>query len=221
MKKLLLFGAALFAAFSVSAEVISFAGVTAADITTDGTIGTYTMGEAEVPSVSQPDGVDINVKLAGRPNLVINYTQSAGKTKDNILKFAAEYMQADGKNVILTFSNVKVGSVIELTVKAKGSTASVFEAFEGAVADASNPASVDNTDFAVVKFTAVASTVKIKETAGGYRISQAVAEFGSSALFNVEADAQKAVKFMHNGQLYIQRGNKVYNALGTVVEIAE
>ncbi len=217
MKKLLLFGAALFAAVTINADVLNFAGVTADQITTDGKIGTYTMGDSDVPSVSQPDGVDINVQLAGRPNLVINYTQSAGKSKDNILKFAADYMQADGKNVILSFSNVKLGSVIELTVKAKGDNPSVFEALEGAIADASNPASVDKTDFVVVKFTATSPSVRIKETAGGYRISQAVVEFSGSGLFNVESDAVKATKVIENGQLFIIRNGVRYNALGTVI----
>ncbi|MGN0235164.1 MAG: hypothetical protein ACI4BD_02465 [Paludibacteraceae bacterium] len=40
----------------------------------------------------------------------------------------------------------------------------------------------------------------------------------TTAINNVEKDAAKAVKFVKNGQLYIQRGEKVYNVLGAMAE---
>ena len=177
MKKFFLFAAAAIAAMTVNAKVYNFAGITAEQISTDGTIGTYVMDEVEIPSVSQPDGVDINVTLDGQEGLVINYTQSAGKSKDNILKFAADFMQADGKNVILTFSDVNVGDQIKLVVSAKGSTNAQFNALDGASGDDQTVAKINKVeDFATVIFTATAGDVKIKEIGGGFRIVSATIE---------------------------------------------
>ena len=220
MKKLFFFAAAMCAAMVMNAETYNFGGITADQITTDGTIGTYVMDGETIPSVSQPADVDINCTISTLPNLVINYTQSTGKSKDNILKFAADYMQTDGKNVILTFSNVAVGSNIELLVSAKGSTASVFTAFEGCVsatgADYSVVKKETLAEYETITFMATASTVRIKETAGGYRIISAQVD-GKTAVENAFV-APKATKIMENGQLIIVRDGVKYNALGTMVE---
>ena len=40
----------------------------------------------------------------------------------------------------------------------------------------------------------------------------------ATAISNVENDATKAVKFVKNGQLYIQRGEKLFNVLGAMAE---
>jgi hypothetical protein len=213
MKKFFLFAAAAIAALTVNATVYNFAGITAEQITTDGTKGTYSMDGKDCPSVSQPDGVDINVKLARQDGLVINYTQSAGKSKDNILKFAEQYMQADGKNVILTFSNVTPGSKISLVVSAKGSTNSNFTALAGASgADQAVEKIEKVADYKTIEFTATAATVQIKETAGGYRIVSATVE-NNQAVDNVNAEV-KSVKTFENGQLVIIKNGVKYNALG-------
>ena len=220
MKKLFFFAAAICAAVSMNAETYNFGGITADQITTDGTIGTYVMDGDTIPSVSQPADVDINCTISTLPNLVINYTQSTGKSKDNILKFAADYMQTDGKNVILTFSNVAVGSNIELLVSAKGSTASVFTAFEGCVsatgADYTVAKKATLAEYETITFMATASTVRIKETAGGYRIISAKVG-GTEAVENAFV-APKATKMMVDGQMVIVRDGVKYNALGTVIE---
>ena len=213
MKKFFLFAAAALAALTVNAKVYNFAGITADQITTDGTKGTYTMDGVEIPSVSQPDGVDINVRLAGQDGLVINYTQSAGKSKDNILKFAEKYMQADGKNVILTFSNVTPGQTISLVVSAKGSTDAVFNALSGAVGSDQTVTKIDKVeDYVTVSFTAISDKVEIKETAGGYRIVSATV--GAAQGFENADAAVKAEKFYRNGQLIIRKNGVEYNALG-------
>ena len=213
MKKFFLFAAAAIAAMTVNAKVYNFAGITADQITTDGTKGTYTMDGVEIPSVSQPDGVDINVTLAGQDGLVINYTQSAGKSKDNILKFAENYMQADGKNVILTFSNVTPGQTISLVVSAKGSTDAVFTALSGATGSDQTVTKIDKVaDYVTVSFTALSDKVEIKETAGGYRIVSATV--GAAQGFENADAAVKAEKFYRNGQLIIRKNGVEYNALG-------
>ena len=40
----------------------------------------------------------------------------------------------------------------------------------------------------------------------------------ATALTNVESEEAKAVKFIKNGQLYIQRGEKLFNVLGAMAE---
>lgn len=219
MKKVLLSCVALFAAMSMSAKVYNFAGIQASDITTDGTIGTYTMDGVEIPSVSAGADVDINCTINGMENLVINYKNSSGK--NNILKLAADYLQADGKNVILTFSNVTIGDEIVLLVSAKGSTNAVFEATTGCTADANNPASIDKkeslADYVQVKFTATESDVQIKETGGGYRIISATvgSESGESAIHNAIAE-----KISFNGNVISNTEGlnlSVYNVLGKLV----
>ncbi|MBO8460801.1 MAG: T9SS type A sorting domain-containing protein [Bacteroidetes bacterium] len=217
MKKVLLFGAAILTAMSMSAKVYNFGGIQASDITTDGTIGTYTMDGVEIPSVSAGENTDINCTLNGMEDLVINYKNSSGK--DNILKFAADYLQADGKNVILSFSNVTIGDEIILLVSAKGGTPSVFEALSGCEADANNPASVGKidelADYVQVKFTATASDVQIKETSGGYRIISATVGSTESAIQNAIAE-----KISFNGNVIsnVEGLNlSVYNVLGKLM----
>ena len=217
MKKVLLFGAAILTAMSMSAKVYNFGGIQASDITTDGTIGTYTMDGVEIPSVSAGADADINCTLNGMEDLVINYKNSSGK--DNILKFAADYLQADGKNVILTFSNVTVGDEIILLVSAKGGTPSVFEALSGCEADANNPASVGKidelADYVQVKFTATASDVQIKETSGGYRIISATVGSTESAIQNA---IKKKISFNGNVISNVEGLNlSVYNVLGKLM----
>ena len=213
MKKFFLFAAAALAAMTVNAATYNFAGITADQITTDGTKGTYSMDGVEVPSVSQPDGVDINVTLAGQDGLVINYTQSAGKSKENILKFAENYMQADGKNVILTFSGVTPGQTISLVVSAKGSTDAVFTALSGATGSDQTVTKIEKVaDYVTVSFTALSDKVEIKETAGGYRIVSATV--GAAQGFENADAAVKAEKFYRNGQLIIRKNGVEYNALG-------
>ena len=176
MKKQLLLAATFVVAFlgTVNAQTYNLAGIQAEDITitpaTTGAIGTYPLDEVIVPSVNytSTDQSVMSVTFAGKENLALTYKNSA--TKSNILKCGGEYLQTDGKNVVIELSNVTVGSNISMEVKAKGGTAATFVG-TGCTADASNPATVDNTEFKTLKFTATESTVSIKETTGGYRIT--------------------------------------------------
>lgn len=218
MKKTLLLGAAIFAAMTMNAKVYNFAGITADKITTDGSLGTYTLDGVDVPSISATAATDVNCTIAGMDDMVINYKNSSDK--NNILKFGGDFLQADGKNVILTFTNVSIGDEIVLLVSAKGSTDAVFEALNGCVADANNPATVAKAngldEYVEVKFTAIASEVQIKETAGGYRIITATVGNTESALHNVSI----AEKISFNGSVISNAEGLnvfVYNALGKLV----
>lgn len=228
MKKFFLFAAAAVAAMTVNAKVYNFGGIQSSAVTVDaqGAVSTYTMDagtekEQTIPSVNYTStvGALMHVSIAGMGGLELQYkngNETKDGHKDNILKFADDYMQADGKNVVLVFNGLEFGDEIALLVSAKGSTAAAFTA-EGAVADDANPATVAKADaldgYVTLKFYAEGSNVSIKETAGGYRIISATIGGESQAIDNIEA-APKAQKFFENGQLVIIKNGVRYNALG-------
>lgn len=176
MKKQLLLAAAFVAAMfgTVNAQTYNFAGILADEITITpaetGTVGTYSLDNTDVPSISYKgtESAVMSVSFSGKENIALTYKN--GSAKNNILKCGTEFLQTDGKNVVIVLSNVTVGDVISLNVKAKGGTAATFSG-EGCTASATNPASIDNSEYQEISFTATASTVSIKETTGGYRIT--------------------------------------------------
>ena len=228
MKKFFLFAAAAVAAMTVNATVLDFAGITADKISVDaqGAKSTYTMDagtekEQVIPSVNYTStvGALMNVSIAGMNNFGIQYkngSETKDGHKDNILKFADAYMQADGKNVVMTFSGLQMDDYIILAVSAKGKDAAVFASpDESATADPSNPASVAKDDGEkLVKFYANGSAVQLKETGGGFRVTKIyINEEPGQGFENADA-AVKAEKFFRNGQLIIRKNGVEYNALG-------
>lgn len=228
MKKFFLFAAAAVAALTVNAKVYNFAGITADQINVDqyGAKSTYTMDagtekEQTVPSVNYISTVGdvMTVTFAGMDGLKLQYKNGdSGKDghKDNILKLCDDYMQTDGKNVVLVFSGLKFDDEIQLVVSAKGSTNAAFTA-TGAAPDPANPESIAKAEtldsYVTLKFYADASEVSIKETAGGYRIISATVPDAGQGINNTNA-AVKAEKFFRDGQLIIRKNGVEYNALG-------
>lgn len=228
MKKFFLFAAAAVAAMTVNAKVYNFGGIQSSAITVDaqGAVSTYTMdagkeSEQIIPSVNYTStvGTLMNVTLNGLDGLTIQYkngSETKDGHKDNILKFADKYLQADGKNVVLVLTGLKMDDEITLAVTAKGKDGSAFTSpDESASADNANPEKLAQGDpEKILKFYANGSTVTLKETAGGFRvraigINADIAE----GIENAEA-APKAEKFFENGQLVIIKNGVKYNALG-------
>ena len=226
---------ALFAAISMNAQTVyDFASISSDDTVIDAysSVGTYTMDSKDIPSVNYTSKVGdvMGVTLKGQDGLTINYKNGGPSEdgsikdghKDNILKFAEKYMQADGKNVILTFSGLSIGATIELLVASKGDTHSIFDVMNSsAIADANNPTDIPKAstteEYVKVKFTAVASTVEIKETKNGFRIISATVS-GTTAVEDINGTAVKAQKIMENGQIYILKNGVKYNLLGAEVK---
>ena len=228
MKKFFLFAAAAVAAMTVNAKVYNFGGIQSSAIIVDaqGAVSTYTMDEGKeteqiIPSVNYTStvGALMNVTLSGLDGLTIQYkngNETKDGHKDNILKFADKYLQADGKNVVLVLTGLKMDDEITLAVTAKGKDGSAFTSpDESASADKANPEKLAQGDpEKILKFYANGSTVTLKETAGGFRvraigINADIAE----GIENAEV-APKAEKFFENGQLVIIKNGVKYNALG-------
>lgn len=233
MKKLLLFGAALFTAFSVKAV----------DFTTIASEADFTINNAQKNETESSEtkfvyditaGQELDCYLNAAPSVHFQYTNSSDKAKAFVVN-AGNGFEFGGKNGVIVFSNLTVGETYSIEAAAKGGTAGTLgvidrdgKTFIGDPIDLPKKDKADtNADeqgyvWKTFSFQATASEMTLKETTGGIRVRSAVcADDNKSGLFNVEADAVKAVKFMRDGQLYIQRGNKVYNALGAVVEVAE
>ena len=192
-------------------------GLTADKINVDanGTKGTYAMDGVEIPSVNYTAGGStvMEVTINGIP-VVLQYKN--GSAKSNILKFAANFLQTDGKNVVLVIKGAKAGDVISFDAAAKGGTAAVFAVDANCTADAGNPASVAKDEYKPFKFTVTADgDASIKETGGGYRIaSVTVTPAGSSAISNIAADAQNA-----NAPVYNLAGQRVgKDAKGVLIQ---
>lgn len=181
MKKIFTLIAATLMAVGANAQTYDFSSLTSSDFTVDenGEMTTYTLDGVNGPSINyKTANADMNFTVKG-----LSFQFKNSKTKDNAVKTGSGFLQMDAKNFYIIFNDVAVGSIITLNVSAKGSTDSNFSTtFEGCTADAGNPATVtkaaDLESYTVLKFTATASTVKIRETGGGFRISKAIVSTG-------------------------------------------
>lgn len=192
---------------------------------TNGTVS-YNEGSSyyEVKNVA---GETVTLSIAQIPNVTFSYKNSGEKTAFKVSPL--KYIQMEGDQRDLTITNLTIGTTITLSVASKGSTANSFEDSEkkgtgltGCVWVSGNKeqaAKNGELAFEEVTVQAIASTVTIRTTAGGYCLNKLVIGNGGTAVENVEATAAKAVKVIENGQLYIIKNGVKYNALG--VQVAE
>lgn len=238
MKKFFLLVAAV-AAMAVNAEVydLSTINFTQADLTV--TNGTVADDAAKAYyTVKNTPGETVVMTIAQLPNIEFSYKNSSEKTAFKVYynaegKEGNGKIQMDGNQRDITFTNVTPGDQIVLTVASKGSTGAHFAdsdkgtAFTGCVAN--NPAApgigeaLPGKDAEAgasyeISVTAIAPTVTIRETAGGYVLYSIQVGGASSneAIDNVEAGV-KAVKTFENGQLVIIKNGVKYNALGVAL----
>ena len=170
------------------------------------------------------------------PNVKFSYKNSAVKTAFKVYynaegKSGNGKIQMDGNQRDVTINNLSIGTIVTLTVCSKGDTGAQFaksekgDAFTGCVAvDPSavgigtalpgKTAEAGNTYD--IKVQAAASTITIRETAGGY-ILKSLTIGGGTAIDNTAVEA-KATKYMENGALVIVKNGVKYNALGAVIE---
>lgn len=192
-------------------------GLTADKLSIDanGTLGTYSLDGANIPSVSYTGTGDVmTVSINGIP-VCLQYKNSSAK--NNILKCGVEFLQTDGKNVVLVVKSAKAGDVISFDACAKGGTAAVFAAEKNCTPDAANPASVTRDDYASFKFTADADgDVSIKETGGGYRIKEVtVTSAGSAGISSITTNGTEDA----NAPVYNLAGQRVSkDAKGVLIQ---
>ena len=112
-----------------------FAGITADDIKIQtpatATMGTYTMDGEQIPSVNYVNARHEDrdsfmlVSITGREDVLFRYKNN--QKKNNIMKFANDFLQCDGSNFEIWIDNVHSGDTIVFVVTAKGSAPPTFD----------------------------------------------------------------------------------------------
>lgn len=237
MKKFFFFAAALVAAVTINAQTYDLTAMDIAESDITVTNGTITKNETKAYfEVKNTAGETVEMSIKQLPNVKFSYKNSAVKTAFKVYynaegKSGNGKIQMDGNQRDVTVSNLAIGTIVTLIVCSKGDTGAQFansekgDAFTGCVAvDPSavgigtalpgKTAEAGNTYD--IKVQAAASTITIRETAGGY-ILKSLTIGGGTAIDNTAVEA-KATKYMENGALVIVKNGVKYNALGAVIE---
>jgi len=205
MKKIFtLLAMALMAIGAQAQTTYDFSGLTAADFTVNsaGSKGTYTMDEQKGPSVNYTSttGENMVVTVKGVTFEYKNGSSSKDGHKDNVIKTSPDFIQLDSKNFYIKLDNLNIGDVITIYCSSKSddeSKATIFGTLEGCTADSENPEKVIKAanleSYTACKFHATETSVAIRETNNGVRISKIVVEAGSVA--PVEPHAAQAWDF--------------------------
>ncbi len=226
MKKIFLFAAAVVAAMTVNAKVISFADYVYNSSADSAVLGFDAAFDYE----------NINIKgaanSAGDSYLVEVYQTEATsdwettslylksddqvyfKIKDSnanklVMKAYKEYVQPNGKAVCMVISGLNAGDKVKITLKKALNKESMIE---GATVES------DKFNATEVELTAAANEIRIysKNAAGDADAKWQIVSVevpGEQGIEDVQ-DAVKAQKFFENGQLVIIKNGVKYNALG-------
>lgn len=173
MKKIFTLIAAALMAVGANADAeYNLAGIAATAITV--TNGTVVAGSPVKVAYTGTESAMMEVTIAGQTGLTLKYKNS--KTNEETHRFHTDYYQACVKGVIFEFANCKAGDIITFSAKAKGSTASVFEAYDNCTADTDNPANVSSTSTPeTFKFVVTADgTASFRENSGGFRLASTI-----------------------------------------------
>ena len=241
-----------------SRVTLDLTGITAEDIQLlsgeNAKLGTYMMDGVECPSVTylrnliaqdQQDSA-MSIGIAGREGLTFRY-KNTQSDKANILKFPANYVQADGGNVEMWVEGVKGGDTVVFVVTAKGDAPTFSHTYSTACyltpyqpEDDTDPCYTDGQVFTknnaridedYIGWTDLVyiveeghSKIRLKETKKGFRIAkiQIGAYRGEEpdwheGVENVNASI-KAVKRIVNGQIIIEKGDRKFNVLGAEIK---
>ncbi len=243
MKKIFSFAAVLFAAVAINAQTVyDFTSIAGEDDLTV-TVGTKNTSESsdsklvyDIPApTTEGESSTMSIVVKKNPNVLFELSNKAAKTKAMAVGLGEgkSYVEFSGKNGILTINRLNVGDAVTLSVCAKGSTDAILTVVEGAAetAEVTLPAKVDKASEQAgkdgydangyfekeVKYTAIAPSIKLKETANGYRI-HTITVGTASGVEDLNASAVKAQKVMENGQIYILKNGVKYNLLGAEVK---
>ena len=232
MKKFFLFAVAIAATLTANAVVYDLAEMNFAQSDLTVTNGTITDNASKSYfEVKNTAGETVEMTIAQLPNMKFSYKNSSEKTAFKVYYItdgvnAKGKIQMDGNQRDITLTNVNVGDVITLYVNSKGDTGAQFAdgdkgtAFTGAVAVNPNaigiatalPGKSNETEPYEIKVQAIASTVIIRETVGGYVLHKI--EVGQGQGVENTKVSEKAIKVFENGQLVIIKNGVRYNAIG-------
>lgn len=230
MKKFFFFAAALVAAATINAETYDFATyATEADWVVTNATKNASLSTEDKLVYDIKGNIEAVVSPKGAENIQFTIKNGSDKAKAFNINLGNSF-EFGGKNGIIKLSGVQVGANIQLVVAAKGSTAANFKDAadiypKGAIAvstdltaPAKSSAGADEKGYVWVtlEYQATSANVEIKEFDGGYRI-KSMTIGGTTAIDNTNAEAVKAVKYMENGQLIIEKNGIKYNALGAVI----
>jgi len=236
MKKIFLFAAAIVAAMTINAEVYDLNEMNFAESDLTVVNGTVTNNASKSYfEVKNKAGETVEMTIKQLPNIKFSYKNSTQKTAFKVYYVTEGVnehgkIQMDGNQRDITIENVTVGDIITLYVNSKGDTGAQFAdnqkgtAFTGCVAVDPNavgiatalPGKANETEAYPIKVQAIASTVIIRETVGGYML-QKIEIGATTAVENVTENA-KSEKFFENGQLVIIKNGVKYNALGAQIK---
>lgn len=228
MKKIFSFAAVLFAAMTINATVYDFTTITSE---TDYTITKATKNASESNEskiVYDIKGGDVlEMYLNAVPNVKFSITNSSDKPKAFVVNLGEgnASIEFGGKNGIITITNVAISENIIVTAAAKGGNEGILTIVDGAVGESevkfpkkdSEGADEKGYVWKDAEYMAIATTVTLKETGGGIRVTKIVVGDTSSAVENIEGTTAKATKVIENGQIYILKNGVKYNVLGAQV----
>jgi len=230
MKKFFLFAAAIVAAMTVNAKVVTFAEIvdnTAADaakstfddafeyenIETKGVANSA--GDAYLVEVRQVEGTTAwgvtTLKLVDEEQVYFEFKD--GGANKLVMKAYKEYVQPNGKAACLVITDLSVGDKVKINLKKALDKEAMIE---GATV------TKHNFDDVVVELEAAAEEIRVysKNEAGDadakWQITSVVIGGDESAVDNIKADA-KTIKTIENGQVVIIKNGVKYNALGTEI----
>ena len=229
MKKLFLFAAAIVAAMTVNARVVSFADIvdnTAADAAKSAFDAAFVYENIATEGVanSSGDAYLVEVKQVeatadwGVTTLILKGEEQVYfEFKDNnnnklVMKAYKEYVQPNGKAACLVINNLNVGDKVKINLKKALNKEAMIE---GATVAS------HNFDSEAVELTAAAEEIRVysKNAAGDSDakwqiVSVEVPGGEQSAVENVSLSA-KSIKTFENGQVVIIKNGVKYNVLGT------
>ena len=231
MKKFFLFAAAVVAAMAVNAKVISFTGLidktsaesavssfnAAFDATNITVVGTANSGKtaycAELKQTSATTEWGVTTaKLKSDAQVWFDFKD--GNDNKSVAKVWADYIQPNGKAMCAVISSLNVGDKVKVTLKDAPATQPIIEG-----ADVAEP---QVGDVVVIELTATANEIRIySKDADNAKVTwklQSVEIGGGQGFDEINAE-DRAVKFIHNGQVVIKKGDRFFNALGAEIAL--
>ena len=238
MKKFFLLAAAVVAAMTIKADVYDFATIAAQS---DFAISNATLNESESSDTKFVYDVEADSELSFvanvAPDFTFKYKNSSAKAKAFIVN-AGNSIEFGGKNGRIEIANLIAGDELHFQVAAKGSSAAKIAVVDNAgevigdnVLDLpkkqKGAEGADDQGYVYKDWKVVVSAdlliegkLLIKETAAGFRIKVATLnEALPQGVENIFEDASKAVKFIHNGQVVVKKGDRFFNLLGAEIAL--